>query len=217
MRRIIPVVAVLLMSTAACARAPEEQGSAPDLGGLQPHEVPQHVLGLRGELGLTDEQVSQLNELHVAIRDERHRYSHSGAKPHNTVHQAMITREQAYVDAMAVLTPEQRPKAIALLTTLPQTVKVPPALEALKPHEIVQRLLDQGQELELGEEQVRELEELHVMIREEKHRYTHRGGKPHETTHEQMVTRGQAFADAMAILSPDQRLNSIELLLAEQE
>ena len=216
MRRLIPVVAVLLMSTAACARAPEGQGSAPNLGGLQPHEVPQQVLSLRGELGLTDEQVSELNELHVAIRDERHRYSHSGGKPHNTVHQAMITREQAYVDAMAVLTPEQRPKAIELLTTLPQTVKVPPALEALKPHEIVQRVLVQGHQLELRDEQVRELEELHVMIRDEKHRYTHRGGKRHETTHEQMVTRGQAFADAMAILSPDQRLKSIQLLLAEQ-
>lgn len=117
---------------------------------------------------------------------------------------------------MAVLTPEQRPRAIELLTTLPQTVKVPPALEALKPHEIVQRVLVQGHQLELRDEQVRELEELHVMIRDEKHRYTHRGGKPHETTHEQMVTRGQAFADAMAILSPDQRLKSIQLLLAEQ-
>ncbi len=72
--------------------------------------MPQQVLSLRGELGLTDEQVSELNELHVAIREERHRYSHSGGKPYNTVHQAMITREQAYVDAMAVLTPEQRPK-----------------------------------------------------------------------------------------------------------
>jgi hypothetical protein len=215
-RRIIPVVAVLVMSTAACARAPEEQGSAADLGGLQPREVPQQVLRLRGELGLTDEQVSPLNELHVAIRDERHGYSHSGGKPHNTVHQAMNTREQAYTDAMAILTPEQRPKAVELLTTLPQTVKVPPALGARKPHEIVQRVLDQGHQLELREDQVRELEELHVMIRDEKHRYAHRGGKPHETTHEQMVTRGQAFADAMGILSPNQRLNSIELL-AEQE
>ena len=204
------------MSTAACARAPEEQGSTPDLSGLKAHEVPQQMLDLRGELGLTDEQVSELNELHVAIRDERHQYSHSGGKPHNTVHQAMITREQAYTDAMAILTPDQRPKALELLTTLPQTVKVPPALGALQPHEIVQRVLDQGQQLELREEQVRELEELHVMIRDEKHRYTHRGGKPHETTHEQMLTRGQAFADAMAILSPNQRLKSIELLLAEQ-
>jgi hypothetical protein len=117
---------------------------------------------------------------------------------------------------MAILTPDQRPRAVESLSTLPQTVKVPPALENLQPHEIVERLLSLGDQLMLGDTQVRELEQLHVMIRHETHRYTHRGGKPHETTHQQMVTRGQAFADAMAILSPDQRRQAIELILAEQ-
>jgi Spy/CpxP family protein refolding chaperone len=205
-----------LVSVTACARAPEGQGDAPDLSGLPPHEVPQQIVGLREELGLTDEQAARLDELHVAIRDERHQYSHSGGKPHSTLHQAMVTREQAYTDAMAILTPEQRPIAVELLTTLPETVKVPPALQGLKPQEIVQRVLSHGEHLALRPEQVRELEQLEVMIRDEKHRYSHRAGKPHQTTHQQMITRGQAFADAMAILTPEQRRETISLLLADE-
>ncbi len=37
---------------------------------------------LRQELGLTDEQVANLNDLHVSIRDEMHQYSHRGGTPH---------------------------------------------------------------------------------------------------------------------------------------
>jgi len=60
-------------------------------------------------------------------------------------------------------------------------------------------VLAERERLTLRVDQVRELEELHVMIRDEKDRYTHVGGKSHQTTHQQMVTRSQAFADAMAI------------------
>jgi hypothetical protein len=84
---------LLFVSAVARVQAPEEQGSSPDLTGLRPHEVPQEILGLWSELGLTDEQAAALNGLHLSIRDERHQYSHSGQKPHNTVHQAMVTRE----------------------------------------------------------------------------------------------------------------------------
>jgi Spy/CpxP family protein refolding chaperone len=214
--RRIAFALMTLVSVTACARAPEGQGDAPDLSALRPHEVPQQIVGLREELGLTDEQASRLDELHVAIRDEQHQYAHSGGKPHSTVHQAMVTREQAYTDAMAILTPEQRPKAVELLTTLPETVKVPPALQALTPQEIVQRVRSHGEHLALRPEQVRELEQLEVMIRDEKHRYSHQAGRPHQTTHQQMITRGQAFADAMAILTPEQRREAISLLLADE-
>jgi hypothetical protein len=129
----------------------------------------------------------------------------------------MVTRNQAYADAMAILTPEQRPRAAELLTTLPETVKVPAALQGLKPHVIVERVLAQRKQLALSDDQVRQLEELHLMIRDEKHRYTHQGGKPHLTTHQQMVTRSQAFGDAMAILTPDQRLQAIESLSGSEK
>lgn len=206
---------VLLTSGSACARAPQGNGSVPELSGLKPHEVPRAVVSLRNELGLTEEQVTELNDLHVSIREEKHQYSHSGGKPHNTLHQAMVTRELAYTDAMAILTPDQRPQAVELFTTLPETVKVPPALEDVKPHEIVEQVLSKRERLALRDDQVSELEALHVMIRDEKHRYIHSGGKPHQTTHQQMVTQGQAFADAMATLSLEQRRIAVELFLGE--
>ena len=210
-------LATVAASGAGCARAAEQQAAPAELTALKPHEVVEQVLGLQQELALTDEQVTQLNGLHVAIRDEKHQYSHTGSKPHSTTHQAMVTRNQAYADAMAILTPEQRPHAAELLTALPQTVKVPPALEDLKPHVIVERVLAERERLALSGDQASQLEELHLMIRDEKHRYTHEGGKAHQTTHQQMVTRSQAFADAMAILTPDQRLQAIESLSGSEK
>lgn len=217
MRAIYLSIAIAAVSAAVGARASAQQPAPAELTALKPHEVVEQVLGLRRELTLTEEQVTQLNQLHAAIRDEKHQYSHAGGKPHGTTHQAMVTRNQAYADAMAILTPEQRPRAAELLTTLPETVKVPAALQDLKPHVIVERVLAQRKQLALSDDQVRQLEELHLMIRDEKHRYTHQGGKPHLTTHQQMVTRSQAFGDAMAILTPDQRLQAIESLSGSEK
>jgi Spy/CpxP family protein refolding chaperone len=187
------------------------QDAPEELESLKPHEIVQEVLNFRDRLALTPEQVVQLNELHVTVRDEKHQYSHSGGKPHVTKHEAMITRGQAYADAMAILTPEQRGQAVTLLTTLPETIKLPAGLNGGKPHEVVERILQKRAQLGLSEAQIQQLEELHVMIRDEKHRYSHRGGKPHQTMHQQMITREQAFVDAMAILSPEQRLKILEL------
>lgn len=212
MRAIYLSIAVAVVLAAAGNRASAQQRAPAELGALKPHQVVEEVLGLRQELGLTEEQVTQLNELHLAIRDEKHQYSHAGGKPHTTTHVPMVTHNQAYADAMAILTPDQRPRAAELLKTLPETVKVPAALQGIKPHVIVERVLAERQRLGLMADQVRQLEELHVMIRDEKHRYTHEGGKPHQTTHQRMITRSQAFADAMAILTPDQRLQAIERL-----
>ena len=61
-----------------------------------------------------------------------------------------MTREQANTDAMAILTPEQRPEAVELLTTLPETVKVPPVLQASTPLEIVQRVRSQASTWRVG-------------------------------------------------------------------
>jgi Spy/CpxP family protein refolding chaperone len=189
----------------------QAQDTPEELETLKPHEVVQEVLNFRDRLALTRQQVAQLNELHVTVRDEKHQYSHSGGKPHVTKHEAMITRRQAYADAMAILTPEQRGKAVTLLTTLPETIKLPAGLTGGKPHEVVERILQKREQLGLSQAQAQQLDELHVMIRDEKHRYSHRGGKPHQTTHQQMITREQAFADAMAILSSQQRLQTVEV------
>jgi len=67
--------------------------------------------------GLTQKQLSldplydrfaQLDDLSIAIRTEKHTYTHQGGKPHNTQHVPMVTRQQAYDKAIAVLTPEQQ-------------------------------------------------------------------------------------------------------------
>jgi Spy/CpxP family protein refolding chaperone len=192
------------------ARA-QAQNAPEGLESLKPHEVVEQVLNFRDRLALTDEQIVKLNELHITVRDERHQYSHGGGKPHITKHQAMITRGQAYADAMAILTPAQREQAITLLTTLPETTKIPASLKTGKPHEVVERILREREQLGLSGAQVQQLEELHVMIRDEKHQYSHGGGKPHRTKHQRMITRQQAFADAMAVLSPEQRLRAIQL------
>jgi Spy/CpxP family protein refolding chaperone len=212
--RVLALVAIataaVVGSTFGVARA-HAQNVPTELKSLKPHEVVEQVLNFRDRLALTNEQVAELNELHITVRDEKHQYSHAGGKPHVTKHQAMINRGQAYADAMAILTPEQRKQAITLLTTLPETIKIPASLKAGKPHEVVERILRERGQLGLSEAQVQQLEELHVMIRDEKHQYSHSGGKPHETEHEQMITREQAFADAMAVLSPEQRLRAVEL------
>ena len=207
----LAIVALTVIGGSFAPISAHAQNAPAELKSLKPHEVVEQVLSLQKELGLTDQQVSDLNELHVTIRDEKHQYSHSGGKPHVTKHQAMITRGQAYGDAMAILTPEQRKHAVALLTALPETVKLPASLNSVKPHEVVEHILAEQKKLGLSGAQVQQLQELHVAIRDEKHQYSHAGGKPHETKHQRMITREQAFADAMAVLSAEQRLRVVEL------
>jgi Spy/CpxP family protein refolding chaperone len=201
-------------ATLGAAQA-ESQNAPAELKSLKPHEVVEQVLNFRDRLALTKEQVAELNELHITVRDEKHQYSHAGGKPHVTKHQAMITRGQAYADAMAILTPEQRKQAVSLLTTLPETIKIPAGLKTGKPHEVVERILGERGKLALSEAQVQQLQELHVSIRDEKHQYSHAGGKPPVTKHQRMITREQAFADAMAVLSPEQRLRAVELFAGQ--
>jgi Spy/CpxP family protein refolding chaperone len=211
------VLTLIAMATAAAlgstlgVAGAHAQGAPAELKNLKPHEVVEQVLTFRDRLALTREQTAKLNELHLTIRDEKHQYAHSGGKPHVTQHQAMITRGQAYADAMALLTPDQRQQAVTLLTSLPEAAKIPAGLKGGKPHEVVAHILQQRAQLGITAAQVQELEALHLMVRDEKHRYSHDGSKPHKTQHQQMITREQAFADAMAVLSPEQRLRVVEL------
>lgn len=211
MRALAVLMFAAVTALTSTSRPAQAQNPPAELKGLKPHEVVEQVLNFRQELALTNEQTRQLNELHNSVRDEKHQYMRASGKQRGTKHQAMVTRGQAYADAMAVLTPGQRQAAVDLLTTLPQTIKIPMGLSTGKPHEVVEHILAQRKQLGLSEAQAQELGELHIMIRDEKHQYARHGGKPNQTTHQRMISREQAFADAMALLSPEQRLRTVEL------
>ena len=80
-------------------------------------------------LNLTDEQFTRLDDLSIAIRTEKHSFTHQGGKPHNTQHVPMVTRRQAYEKALAVLTPDQQARLEALFQA--------PALAERAPRKLV--------------------------------------------------------------------------------
>jgi hypothetical protein len=86
------------------------------LRSLKPHQIVEAVAAERPTLGLTTPQAQRLDSLHLAIRSEPHAYvsSPSTGKAHrNTRMKPMISGQQAFEDAMAILTPEQRLQARA--------------------------------------------------------------------------------------------------------
>lgn len=108
------LVPALVLAISAPAAAQTEVPTA--LRGLKPHQVVEAVAAERQALGLSATQVQRLDSLHLAIRSEPHAYvtSPSPGKAHrNTRMQPMISGQQAFADAMAVLTPEQRTQAQA--------------------------------------------------------------------------------------------------------
>ena len=132
-------------------------------------------------LALTPELLDRLDSLHVAVRDERHRWT---AAPGNKAHRRtkmkpMISGTKAYSDALAVLTPAQRVVVTrrfndpdyAPMVPSPAS-QVPSSLEGLKPHEIVQVFSAEAEALELGEDQIHDLQALHIAVRDEPHGYT---------------------------------------------
>ncbi len=104
-RTLFSLTAALLLSTAA-ARA---DGPVPKtLRSLKPYQVVEQIMAAREILSLTDEQFARLDDLSVAIRTEKHRFTHQGGKPHVTQHVPMVTQQEAYDKALAVLTPDQQ-------------------------------------------------------------------------------------------------------------
>jgi hypothetical protein len=71
-------------------------------------------MALREVLSLSQEQFARLDDLSIAIRTEKHRFTHTGGKPHETRHVPMATRQQAYDKALAVLTLDQQALVEAL-------------------------------------------------------------------------------------------------------
>ena len=99
---------------------------------------------------------------------------------------------------------------LLLAASTPMTAQepVPAALQHLKAHQIVEAVsAEQGTTLHLTSAQIRRLDSLHVAVRNEPHRYE---PGPSQKAHQNvrmlpMVSKRQAYADALAILTPEQR------------
>lgn len=100
--------------------------------------------------------------------------------------------------------------ALALAISVPAAAQneVPAALRSLKPHQVVEAMAAERQTLDLTTVQERRLDSLHLAIRSEPHRYeaVPSPGKAHRNARMQPMISGQrAYADALAILTPEQR------------
>jgi hypothetical protein len=203
---------------AAAIRSPALAQQVPQaLESYKPHEIVEAVISEARPLGLAADQVKRLDDLHVSVRDERHRWAET---PGNKAHQAlkmkpMISQERAYGDALAILTTTQREQvegkfaARGYVPTVPSlATAVPASLDALKPHEMVETFVAERGSLGLSEQQVRDLTALHIAIRDEAHRYTRKahGGKgPEHMMMKPMITKRRAYNDALSYLTPDQQ------------
>lgn len=93
-------------------------------------------------------------------------------------------------------------------TSMAAQQEVPAALRQLKPHQIVEAVsAEQGRSLHLTSAQIRRLDALHVSVRSEPHKYER---SPSPKTHQNvrmksMISKRRAYADAMVILTPEQR------------
>ena len=111
-RTVLGLAAALLLTATTTARA---DGPVPQaFRGLKPHQVVEQIMAQKEVLQLTDEQFARLDNLSIAIRTEKHSFTHQGGKPHNTQHVPMVTRRQAYDEALAILTPDQQARLEAM-------------------------------------------------------------------------------------------------------
>jgi hypothetical protein len=208
--------AALIAAVSAAPAIAQERVPA-SLENFKPHEVVEAFTSEAKAIGLTQDQLRRLDSLHVAVRDERHRWTQEpGNKAHaNLKMKPMISRNRAYNGAMAILTPAQRPTVVQRFNApdyapaIPSLADdVPASLEGLKPHQIVQVFLAERQSLGLTEAQVRDLDRLHIAVRDEPHRYTQHThgakGQPHLMM-EPMISKRRAYNDAMSYLTADQQ------------
>ncbi|MEO8139093.1 MAG: hypothetical protein ABI742_05575 [Gemmatimonadota bacterium] len=105
-RTVFGLTFVLLLGATVNARA--DGPVPPALRSFKPYQVVEQIMAQREVLGLSSDQFARLDELSIAVRAEKHSFTHQGGKPHNTQHVPMITRQQAYDKALAVLTPDQQ-------------------------------------------------------------------------------------------------------------
>ena len=127
-RTVFGLTAVLLAGAITVAQA---DGPVPKtLQSLKPYQVVEQIMAFQEVLGLSDEQFARLDDLSVAIRTEKHRWNHQVGKPHFTSHVPMITRQQAYDQALALLTPDQQARLEALFPAPGPEVTPKPAKSA---------------------------------------------------------------------------------------
>ena len=111
-RAVLGLTAALLVAAVVPARA---EGPVPlALKSFKPYQVVEQIMAQRQVLSLTDVQFVRLDDLSQAIRNEKHRFTHQGGKPHITQHLPMVTQQQAYDRALAILTPDQQARLEAL-------------------------------------------------------------------------------------------------------
>jgi hypothetical protein len=209
-------LAAALFAAAIPSPAPAQQVPRA-LESYKPHEIVEAVVSEARALNLTADQVKRLDDLHVSVRDERHRWAETpGNKAHKGVAmKPMISQKRAYGDALAILNKTQREQvertfaAPGYVPTVPSlATAVPPSLDALEPHEIVEAVVSERTSLGLSDDQVRDLTALHVAVRDEAHRYTRKahGAKgPEHMMMEPMITKRRAYNDALSYLTPDQQ------------
>jgi len=210
-------LAAALLAAAIHSPALAQQKVPQSLERYKPHEIVEAVISEAGTASLTPDQVKRLDDLHVSVRDEQH---HWAPAPGNKAHKAlrmkpMISQARAYNDALAILIVAQREqlerkfKEPGYVPTVPSLVTaVPSSLESLKPHEIVEAFLAERATLGLSPQQFRDLEALHIAIRDEQHRYTlqeHGAKGPEHMMMEPMITKRRAYNDALSYLTPEQQ------------
>ncbi len=103
---------VLMLLVSAPAAAQDQVPAA--FRSLKPYQIVEAMASERS-LDLTAAQGRRLDSLRLAIRSEPHRYEGAPSpKAHQNVRmQPMISRQEAYADALAILTPAQRSRARA--------------------------------------------------------------------------------------------------------
>ena len=108
---LVPVLALAISAPAAA------QNQVPaGLRSLRPHQIVEAVAAEQQTLDLTVAQQHRLDSLQLAIRSEPHRYvgSPGPGKAHQNLRmRPMISRQLAYAEALAILTPDQRGRATA--------------------------------------------------------------------------------------------------------
>ena len=218
------VTALLAVVTSTTVRAQERVPAA--LDNLKPHEVVEAITSESKALGLAPDQVRRLDSLHVAVRDERHQWtSTSGNKAHQMLKmRPMISANEAYGRALRILTPDQRSALArrlddsAFVPVVPSlAAEVPASLTGLKPHEIPQAFVSEREGLGLSTDQVKNLDALHVAIRDEKHRYEQRAHGPKGHPHmmmEPMISKRRAYNDALSYLTLEQQTTAGRLFRA---
>ena len=211
--------AAMLLAVLAVPGAAQDAVPAP-LEDLKPHEIVEAVVSEAQPLALTGDQIRRLDSLHFAVRDERHQWERQPSrKAHRRLRmKPMISAREAYRGAMEILTATQRagavkrfdsPDYVPVVPSLATTV--PPALERLKPHRIVEAVAAEQGALRLTKEQIQNLDTLHVAIRDEPHRYRAATHGPKGKRHlmmEPMISKRRAYNDALSYLNPEQRVTA---------